>query len=218
MSFRTGRSGTYAKETLSNATSPLSSGRAARVSSSDCSLAICRSSRMRSSPANASVICVPMDAIPISGAATSPTKKMYMTNSPSVIVPPRIARPPTTIMSTPIAPTITVAPAPTAEVPVIVRAIFLNSFSTASVKIRSSRSSATYTFTIRIPPRDSARRPVASAFSSPRWRNSGRIRPNATAIIPPNAPRMNSIASVSCQFRLNSTINPTMAVTSPPTS
>ena len=42
---------------------------------------------MRSSPANASVICVPIDAIETSGAATSPMKKMYITKSPSVIAP-----------------------------------------------------------------------------------------------------------------------------------
>ena len=40
---------------------------------------------MRSSPANASVICVPMEAIYTSGAATRPVKKMYMTKSPSVM-------------------------------------------------------------------------------------------------------------------------------------
>ena len=75
---------------------------------------------MRSSPANASVICVPIDAIWTSGAATSPMKKMYMTKSPSVIVPARIARPPTTIITTPIAPMTTVAERPsTADTPVI---------------------------------------------------------------------------------------------------
>ena len=45
---------------------------------------------MRSSPANASVICVPIDAIETSGAATSPMKKMYMIRSPSVISPAMI--------------------------------------------------------------------------------------------------------------------------------
>ena len=54
---------------------------------------------MRSSPANASLTCVPMDAICTSGAATSPMKKMYMTKSPSVMEPPTIDRPPTMIMS-----------------------------------------------------------------------------------------------------------------------
>ena len=42
---------------------------------------------MRSSPANASVIWVPIDAIWISGAAKRPVKKMYITRSPNVIVP-----------------------------------------------------------------------------------------------------------------------------------
>ena len=42
---------------------------------------------MRSRPANASVICVPIDAIETIGAATRPMKKMYMMKSPSVISP-----------------------------------------------------------------------------------------------------------------------------------
>ena len=66
---------------------------------------------MRSSPANASVICVPIDAIETSGAATRPMKKMYMTRSPSVISPAMIARPPSQIISTPMMPTMTVLPA-----------------------------------------------------------------------------------------------------------
>ena len=66
---------------------------------------------MRSRPANASVICVPIEAIETSGAATSPMKKMYMTRSPSVISPARIARPPSQIISTPMMPMITVLPA-----------------------------------------------------------------------------------------------------------
>ena len=46
-----------------------------------------------------------------------PVKKRYMTKSPSVIAPARIARPPTTIITTPMTPTMTVEPAVTAETP-----------------------------------------------------------------------------------------------------
>ena len=60
---------------------------AARAASSSSSVAIERISRMRSSPANASLICVPIEAICTSGAATRPVKNRYMTKSPSVIVP-----------------------------------------------------------------------------------------------------------------------------------
>ncbi len=64
---------------------------------------------MRSRPANASVICVPIDAIETSGAATSPMKKMYMKKSPSVIRPAMMSRPPSQIITMLITPMIDVA-------------------------------------------------------------------------------------------------------------
>jgi hypothetical protein len=78
------------------------------------------SSRMRSSPANASLICVPIEAMPTTGATVMPVKKRYMMKSPSVMVPARIARPPTISMTTPTTPTMRVAPAVVAEMPVMV--------------------------------------------------------------------------------------------------
>ena len=157
---------------------------------------------MRSSPANASLTCVPIDAICTSGAAISPTKKTYMTKSPSVIVPARIDRPPMMIMSTPITPEITAVPAPTADVPVIVFATLRNSLcdparehelARAARRCRPSR--------VRTPPIVSASRPVTSALIAPRSRNSGRSRLNAVVIIPPNASSTTSVALVSFQFR-----------------
>ena len=41
---------------------------------------------MRSSPANASVICVPIEAIWTIGMAIRPVNEMYANRSPSVIV------------------------------------------------------------------------------------------------------------------------------------
>ncbi len=131
-------------------------------------------SRMRSSPANASEICVPMDAICTSGAATSPTRYTYMNRSPSVIRPLSTSRPAITITSSPITPLITVVPAPTAEVPVIVCAMFRSSLCTPSANSFRSRRSDTYNLTSRMPPIDSASRPVTSALIAPRSRNSGR--------------------------------------------
>ena len=63
-------------------------------------------------------MCVRIDAIGISGAATRPMKKMYMMRPPSVISPAMIARPPSQIISTPTMPTTTVLPAVVAETPV----------------------------------------------------------------------------------------------------
>ena len=74
---------------------------------------------MRSRPANASVICVPMLAIEIIGAASRPMKKMYITKSPSVIRPPTISLPPIQIITTPTTPMITVLPDVVADTPVI---------------------------------------------------------------------------------------------------
>ena len=99
------------------------------------------SSRMRSSPANASLTWVPMAAIWMTGAARMPTKAAYITRSPSVIAPDRMARPPKRIISTPTAPTITVAKAVTAEVPVIERLTLAKSRATPSPKTRCSRAS-----------------------------------------------------------------------------
>ena len=65
---------------------------------------------MRSRPANASVICVPMLAIEIIGAASRPMKKMYITKSPSVMRPATMSLPPIQIMTTPTTPMITVLP------------------------------------------------------------------------------------------------------------
>ena len=117
---------TYEKRTASNSTSPRTVPIGSRVASSWPSVAISRTSRIRSSPANASLTCVPIDAIDTTGAATRPVKKMYMTKSPSVIWPSRIARPPTTIINTPMTPTMTVEAAETAETPSIELAMLRN--------------------------------------------------------------------------------------------
>ena len=62
--------------------------------------------------------------------------------SPSVIVPERIERPPTTIMMTPMTPTTTVENAVIADTPVIDFAMLRKSRCTPLVKTSSSRFSA----------------------------------------------------------------------------
>ena len=159
-----------------------------------------------------------MDAIPINGAATSPTKNTYITKSPRVIVPARIARPPTRIIRTPIAPTISAANAPSPDTPVIVVAMFRNRRCAPRANTSRSPRSDRYALTIRIPPNVSARRPVTSALILPRSRNRGRSLVNAYAIPPPNVPRTRIAIAVSCQFSQNSTPSAMLAVTRPPTS
>ena len=73
---------------------------------------------MRSSPANASVICVPIDASWITGIVISAVNERYFTKSPIVIVPSRIAAPPISIIAMPMAPITSDENAVTADTPV----------------------------------------------------------------------------------------------------
>ncbi len=138
----TGTPSLYSNHTSSNVTRPCTSESARRSASSASSVAIFLISRMRSRPAKASVICVPIEAIEISGAATSPVKKMYITKPPSVMVPATMARPPMVIMITPVTPMISVPNAVVAETPVIDCATLRNSRCTPLLKTISSRFSA----------------------------------------------------------------------------
>ena len=101
--FSTGTPAAYSNDTSSNTTSPFNASSGWREASSSSSVAIALISRIRSRPASASDSCVPIDDIWMSGAASMPTKKMY----------DEIAKrhgagedgpPPTTIITTPIAP------------------------------------------------------------------------------------------------------------------
>ena len=73
---------------------------------------------MRSRPANASVICVPMLASCTTGTVISAVKVRYITKSPMVICPARIELPPTSIIEMPMAPSTTVEKAETLDTPV----------------------------------------------------------------------------------------------------
>ena len=137
----------------------------------------------------------------MSGAATSPMKSVYVTSSPAVISLLTTDRPPSQIISTLMMPTMTVLPAVLAETPVIDLAMFRNSRCAPLVKTISSRFSAVYDLTMRMPPSDSVRRPVTSALILPRSRNSGRRVRKAYAIPPPNAASTSMVISVRCQFR-----------------
>ena len=73
---------------------------------------------MRSRPANASVICVPIDASWTTGIVISAVNDRYITRSPIVIVPVRIDDPPISIIAMPLAPITSDENAMTADVPV----------------------------------------------------------------------------------------------------
>jgi len=201
MCCSTSAPGTYSKLTFSKAMSPATSTSGARAPSSASSVTSRRISRIRSSPANASVICVPIEAMLMSGSATRPMKTPYMKKSPSVIWPERIACPPSRIIRIPMAPMMTVAKAPTPEIPVMVVAMLRNSVLAPRVNTSRSLRSARYALTILIPPSVSPSRPVTSALSLPRSRNSGRSFANAYAIPPPKQPRIRMEIRVSRQFR-----------------
>jgi hypothetical protein len=74
----------YSNQTSSNATSPRMSASGWRRASASSSVGSFMTSRMRSSPAIASEICVPMLAMLTTGAASMPTKNTYISRSPSV--------------------------------------------------------------------------------------------------------------------------------------
>ena len=142
-SLSTGTPGLYSNQTFSAVTRPSIRPTGRRVSSSSSSVTCEVSSRMRSSPANASLTCVPIDAIWTSGAATSPTKSTYTKKSPTVMCPAMIERPPTMIISAPTSPTMVVVSEPTAEMPVIDAATLRNRRCAPRAKTSCSRRSAT---------------------------------------------------------------------------
>ena len=122
------------------------------------------------------------------------------------------------IISAPMPPITTVVRFPIAETPVIDVAMFRKSLCTPSVKIRSSRRSATYAFTTRMPPSDSASRPVTAALILLRSRKIGRSFTKASDIPQPKSARNTSVPAVSFQLSQKSTPSAMPAVTNPPSS
>ena len=160
-----------------------------------------RSSRIRSSPAKASVIWVPMLAICTNGPAIIAVRKRYITKSPSVMSPPRIAPPPITIITTAIEPTITDEKEVSADTPVIDLATLRRSRCAPRAKTRSSFRSEVNALTMRTPAKLSPSRPVTSALIRPRSRKSGLRRRNAKAMAPPKRSSTAMVKTVSCQFK-----------------
>ena len=199
--LRTGAPGLYSNVTSSNSTSPRMSSNGARSASSSSSVDMRLISRMRSSPANASVICVPMLASWMMGIVSSAIIEMYMKRSPIVIDPDRIEEPPISMTAMPIAPITSPENAPIADTPVSDLATLRNSRCAPFANTSSSRFSAVYALTMRTPPSDSPSRPVTSALIWPRSRKSGRKRLKAVAMPPPNAPSTRMVTAVSFQFR-----------------
>ena len=137
--FSTGTPGSYSNQTPSSRTSPARDPSSSRASSSWSSVAICMISRMRSRPANASVICVPIDEIWMTGAMTRPVKKMYWRSWPSDHAPLISARPPSTIIRAPISPMTSVEMDVTADTPVTALATLRNSRCAPRAKTICSR-------------------------------------------------------------------------------
>ena len=114
---------------------------------------------MRSRPANASVIWVPMDEIWITGAISSPVNSRYCTSSPVVQEPDMSACPPSTIISEAMAPITSVATDDTADTPVTVVATLRSRRCAPRAKTICSRFSTVYALTTRMPPSVSPSRP-----------------------------------------------------------
>ena len=197
----TGTPASYSNPTCSSRTSPPTVPTAARARSSSSSVAMLRISRIRSRPANASVICVPIDEIWMTGAISNPVNSRYCTSAPVVHVPAMRACPPSTIISAPIAPIMSVATDETADTPVTVFATLRNSRCAPRANTICSRFSTVYALTTRMPPSVSPSRPVTSAFSLPRARNIGRSQENVSDMQAPKMISTTRVRLVSCQLR-----------------
>ena len=140
--FKTGRPSRYEKVTSSKTTSPSSRATGERLASSRSSVGSASTSRMRSRPANASVICVPMALIWMSGVTIKPVNTRNMKMSPTVIRPASTSRAPATLIAMP------TSPKSRLEKPVIIDTPFIDLTTLRSTlwapcaKIRSSRFSA----------------------------------------------------------------------------
>ena len=137
----------------------------------------------------------------MSGAVTMTIKNTKVIRLPTVICPLITSRPPTYIAINPITPTTASPKVPVSDVPVMVLAIFSNSFCTPFPNTSFSRSSAVYTLISRMPPSVSVSRPVTSAVITLRSRKIGRRRLNAIDITTPNTARNTIVAAVRRQLR-----------------
>lgn len=164
------------------------------------SVASDRSSRIRSNPAKASAIWVPMLAICTSGPTIMPVRMRYITKSPTVMSPPMSAPPPTTTITMLISPMITDEKDVTADTPVTALATLRRSRCAPFAKTRSSFRSEVYALTMRTPAKLSPSRPVTSALMRPRSRKSGLRRRKAKAMAPPNTSRTAMVKTVRRQF------------------
>ena len=173
-SLRTGTPSWYSNETSRNSTWPTIAGSGSLAASSWSSGVSSRISRIRSRPANASVIWLPIETTWMMGPTSSPRYSVKEKNEPSVIRCAMTSCEPTHMIATPTAPRRSVENAETAAKPVIVFATLRKRRWTPCEKTSASRRSARYAFTTRMPEIDSVSRPDTSALIFERSRKSGR--------------------------------------------
>ncbi len=174
MPLSTGFPVLYSKLTSRNSTCPSTAGSGWRAFSPSSSGTSLRISRMRSSPAKASVIWLPMLTICTTGPINMPRYMVNEKKPPTVMRPASTSLAPTPMMVTPMPPSSRVEAPVMAERPVMVLATLRYSRCAPLVKTRASRRSARYAFTTLTPENDSVRRPDSSALITERSRNSGR--------------------------------------------
>ena len=141
-SSRTGFPGSYSKSTFSKLSSPFISGSIMVRSGSAYSSCSWNISRVRSSPATASVIWLPIFVICMTGAARKPINSVYWKNWPCVIWPDIISFPPMNMMTAPTLPITRVEARLMVDMAVSVFKTFCSSFSTPPLNTCCSRSSA----------------------------------------------------------------------------
>ena len=141
-----------------------------------------------------------------------------MNRSPRVIFPLTTEGPPTRMITTPTAPTIKLENAVVAETPVIDLAMLRKRLCAPRAKVSSSRFSAVYALTMRMPPSDSASRPVRVAVISPRSRNKGLSLVKAKARAAPKVPKTRIVIEVRRQLSQKRMQSATTAVMKLPTN
>ena len=173
---------------------------------------------MRSNPASASVIWVPIPTIWNTGATRNAKNAVNITKPPRVSAPAMICRAPMYITEAPTTPIRTVEERVSREMEVSVRMTFWSRRSTPPENTRASASSAWYPFTTRTPASDSVNRPVTSAVIFPRSRKMGRMRPNALISTRAKTEMDASAIPVSSGLVHSSTASENTATRMPPTN
>ena len=174
--------------------------------------------RVRSKPASASEICVPIFTTCTTGATMNASIDVYIMKSPTCILWAAICRDPIYMITAPTKPIRTVDANVISEIVLKLANTLSSSRCAPLVNTPASRRSAWYPLITRTPPSVSVNRPVTSALILPRSRKIGRTVRNARCKTAPNANKTTSTTVVIVALVRKSTTVAITAVSRPPAS